>query len=161
MKKTFWLFLFFFGFCALSFARAGLGAAFSYNVSTVSCAEAAFSARSDESPWCVFFNSRLNQNSISLCLDDWFINERISEHADYFVLWGMSYGAVFESKETEFDMGCRFGAGGDFFFCKRRLELFAQLVWNPYFGIRKEDGELSPVFRPVNFPCSAGIRLWF
>ena len=120
-----------------------------------------FSARSDTSPWSVFFNAHLKENAVTLFLDDWFINERLGEHADYFVLWGMSYGSVFEEDETILAMGSRFGAGLDFFLMDRRLEIFAQTVWNPYFGVRKEDGDFSPLFRPVNFPCTAGLRLWF
>ena len=108
-----------------------------------------------------FFNSHLGENTVTLFLDDWFINERLCEHADYFVLWGMSYGATFEEDEIIFAMGSRFGAGLDFFLLSRRLEIFGQAVWNPYFGFKKEDGDYSPLFRPVNFPCSAGLRLWF
>ena len=158
--KFFFLFISFFFLPGISFASAGLGTSFSYSFSTTPQISASFSARSDTSPWSVFFNSHLNEKTISLFLDDWFINERISEHIDYFVLWGMSYGATFEDEKTIFSMGCRFGAGLDFFFLRRRIEFFTQSVWNPYFGIKKEDGDFAPLFRPVNFPCSVGIRGW-
>ena len=152
--------LFFLNMSAV-FARAALGAAFSYSVSNYPHGAVSFSARSDTSPWSVFFNSHLGENTVTLFLDDWFINERLCEHADYFVLWGMSYGATFEEDEIIFAMGSRFGAGLDFFLLSRRLEIFGQTVWNPYFGFKKKDGDYSPLFRPVNFPCSAGLRLWF
>ncbi|MBB5226170.1 hypothetical protein DYE50_10145 [Treponema ruminis] len=161
MKKFFLAFFIFAGFSSLSFARVGLGGAFSYSLSADSHEMVSFSARSDESPWCLFFNSQLKENTITLFLDDWFINERLARHLDYFVLWGMSYGATFEADKTVFAMGCRFGAGFDMFFFNRRLEFFGQAVWNPYFGASKEDGSCSLLFRPVNFPCTAGLRLWF
>ena len=161
MKKFLLAVVALFGICTLSFARVGLGGAFSYSLSTYPHAMVSFSARTDESPWCVSINSQLGKNTIMLFLDDWFINERLAEHLDYFVLWGMSYGATFEPCETVLAMGCRFGGGFDLFFMNRRIEIFGQSVWNPYFGAIKEDERYSPLFRPVNFPCTAGLRLWF
>ncbi|MBQ9207550.1 MAG: hypothetical protein IJ158_12685 [Treponema sp.] len=150
-----------FFFCAaFSFARVGLGGAFSYSASTSPHEFVSFTARTDVSPWCVFFNAHFKDNTISVFADDWFINERIAEHLDYFVLWGISGGVRFEEERFELATGCRFGAGLDFFLLKRHVELFAQAVWNPYFGIKKSGGDYSPLFRPVNFPCSAGIRIW-
>ena len=152
--------LFFFS-SAFSFARAGLGGAFSYSASTTPTSFASFTARSDVSPWCLFFNAHLDKKVLSVFADDWFVNERLSEHLDYFVLWGISGGIRFEDEKREFVTGCRFGAGLDFFFCERRLEFFAQAVWNPYFGVKKFQDDYSPLFRPINFPCSAGMRVWF
>lgn len=143
------------------FAGAGLGVSASYCLSTQPDQCFSFSARSDTSPWSVFFNAHHVDNTITIFLDDWFINERISNHLDYYVLWGMSYGATFEEEEKIFAMGCRFGAGFDFFFLRRHVEMFLQAVWNPYFGIKKESGDFSPLFCPVNFPATAGLRIWF
>ena len=160
MKKVF-LAVLLFGFCSLSFAHVGLGASFSYNASTSPSCAASFTARSDESPWVIFMNAHLDENTVSAFADNWFINERVAEHLDYFVLWGISAGFRFEKKSYDLGTGCRFGMGLDFFFFRRHLEIFTQAVWNPYFGFKKEDGKYSPLIRPVNFPCTAGLRLWF
>ena len=152
--------LFFLSMSAL-FSHTGLGASFSYSASTSPYAAFSFTARSDLSPWCVFFNSHLGENTISVFADDWFINERISNHLDYFVFWGISGGFRFDDELSEISTGCRFGAGLDLFLLTRHLEFIAQSVWNPYFGVKKEDGNYSPLFRPVNFPCTAGIRLYY
>ncbi|MBR4599747.1 MAG: hypothetical protein IKO39_06845 [Treponema sp.] len=160
MKKVF-LALMLLAFCPLVFAHVGLGGSFTYNASTSPSCAASFTARSDESPWGIFMNAHLKENTVSIFADNWFVNERLAEHLDYFVLWGISLGTCFEKKSYDFGTGCRFGAGLDFFFFKRHLEFFAQAVWNPYFGVKKEDGKWSPLIRPVNFPCTAGLRLWF
>ncbi|MCR4822134.1 MAG: hypothetical protein K5873_04580 [Treponema sp.] len=152
------IFLFFLAFS--SYARAGIGASFSYSISTDPHSFLSFSGRSDISPWSIFMNAHLTDNTISLFADNWFVNERLAEHVDYFVLWGMSFGATFEDDKKAFCTGARFGAGFDFFFFGRHLELFTQAVWNPYFGFKKEDGDYGPVIKPVNFPCTAGLRIW-
>lgn len=144
-----------------AFANVGFGGSFSYNVSTTPSEAVSFTVRSDKSPWGVFLNAHLKKNIFSVFVDDWFVNERIAEHADYFVLWGISGGCRVDDGIFEIATGSRFGAGLDFFFFKRHLEFFAQAVWNPYFGVKKEDGGFSPIIRPLNFPCSAGLRIWF
>ncbi|MBP5284394.1 MAG: hypothetical protein J6Y93_07015, partial [Treponema sp.] len=122
---------------------------------------ASFTVRSDVSPWCVYFNSHIGNNTISVFADDWFVNERLSEHCDYYVLWGVSGSCSFEEDCLEVTTGCRFGSGLDFFVFKRQLEFFAQAVWNPYFGVKKESGTYSPVFVPANLPLTTGLRVWF
>jgi len=153
--------IFLFCFCAFSFAKTGLGGSFSYSAATTPQAFASVTARNDVSPWSFFLNAHFKENAISFFADDWFVNERVAEYFDYFVLWGASGYCRFEKNVFEVATGCRFGAGLDFFFIKRHLEFFAQAVWNPYFGLQKSDNEYSPLFRPVNFPCTAGARLWF
>lgn len=156
------LFSAFFFLCgAALFARAGLGGSFSYSASTTPQSFASFTARSDVSPWCVFFNTHLGESTVSVFADDWFVNERVAEHLDYYVLWGISAGARFDDGVRELATGARFGAGLDCFFLARHVEFFAQGVWNPYFGIKKSGGDYSAIFRPVNFPCTAGLRVWF
>ncbi|WP_407427494.1 hypothetical protein [Treponema sp.] len=152
--------LFFFA-SVFSFADAGLGGSFSYSASTTPQSFISFTARSDISPWCFFLNAHLNENTVSVFADNWFVNERIAEHLDYYCLWGMSFLAAFEENRLICATGARFGFGLDFFIIKRHIEIFAQTVWNPYFGIKKQDREYSPVIRPVNFPCTAGMRIWF
>lgn len=147
--------------CFSSYAKAGLGCSYTYNLSTKSRSMVSFTARTDKSPWCVSFNAFLQNNGMSLYLDNWFVNERLAEHLDYYVLWGMNFGAVFDDDNIQGFTGARFGAGLDFFLLKRHLEIFTQFVWNPYFGIDKTDWNFSPIIRPVNFPCTAGIRIWF
>ena len=142
-------------------ARTGLGGAFSYSLSTEPHTAASFSVRTDFSPWSLLANVHFNENTLSLFFDNWFVNERLAEHADYFLLWGMSFGSTFEENDAAICTGARFGAGFDFFFLNRRLETFVQAVWNPYLGLKKKDGDYAPVLRPVNFPCSAGLRIWF
>ena len=162
MNRKFILAVFIFSFfLSFSFSNVGLGGSFSYVASTSPHMQVSFTAKSDHSPWTVFFNAHLKENTISVFADDWFINERIAEHLDYFVLWGISAGATFEDDKTIIATGCRFGAGLDFFFLKRSLEFFAQSVWNPYFGIKKKNNDCSAVFKPITFPCTAGIRFWF
>ena len=146
---------------AIVSSQAGMGAAFSYTASTSPESLVSFTARSDLSPWVFFMNAHLKENTLSLFADDWFINERISNHLDYFVLWGVSAGVRFDEDIFEVGTGCRFGAGLDFFFLKRRIEIFSQAVWNPYFAIKKEESDFSPVFCPANFPGTLGLRLWF
>lgn len=146
----------------LAFSNVGIGGSYTYNLSTSPSSSLSFTARSDESPWCIFLNAHIfDRNTISVFADDWFINERIASHLDYFVLWGISAGFSFDENYTDFGTGCRFGGGLDFFFFERHLEFFAQAAWNPYFAVKKEDDSWSPLFRPVNFPFSAGLRLWF
>ena len=159
--KLILIILIIFAFPFSSFAKAGIGGAFSYSLSPSKDYFASFSARSDISPWAVFLNAHIPDSSISMFFDNWFINERIFEHLDFFVLWGMSFGATFEDNETAFATGARFGGGFDIFLFKRHLEFFAQTVWNPYFGIKKEDDDFAPLIRPLNFPFSIGARVWF
>ena len=159
--KIYAFIVFFFSITNFIFAKAGLGGSISYSASTTPTAFASFTARSDTSPWGIFFNAHFDENTLTVFADNWFVNERLAEHADYFVLWGISGGFRFEDDIQEFCTGARFGAGLDFFFLNRYLEFFGQAVWNPYFGIKKEKSDYSAIFRPVNFPCSAGIRLWF
>lgn len=161
-RKLVFLILSFFC-CSLSFAKAGLGASASYSVSTTPTYFASFTARSDISPWCVSMNAHLDKKSISFFLDNWFINERISSHLDYYVLWGVSFGAVFDEEDDEQRLatGSRLGAGLDFFFFNRQLEFFMQAVCDPYYGFKKDGKTWKPFIRPLNFPCTAGIRLYY
>lgn len=166
MKTKIFFFFLFFSFSAMfSFAssksHAGIGSSLSYSLSTSQHSFVSFTARSDLSPWVVFFNAHFNQSVMTVFADNWFINESLSSQLDYFVFWGISGGIRFEDEKRELATGCRFGAGVDFFCLNRRLEFFAQTVWNPYFGVKKIDKDCSLIFRPVNFPCSAGIRMWF
>ena len=159
--KSFFL-LIFFSSCLAASAEAGIGAAVSYSPSTMPTSFVSFTARSDVSPWCVFLNGHLEKKTVSIFVDDWFINERISEHVDYFVLWGISLGATFDDGKRMVATGSRLGAGLDFFFLGRKVEFFTQAVFEPYYGIKKNRGEnWKPFIRPLNFPCSAGIRAWF
>lgn len=151
-------------FCSCFFlpADVGMGGSFSYSVSTTPTSFVSFSARSDESPWCVFLNAHLEKETVSLFVDNWFINERLGSHLDYYVLWGLGLGATFDDGKRMVASGSRLGAGLDFFFSDRRIEVFAQAVCEPYYGFRKGSSSgWRPFIRPLNFPCSAGIRLWF
>lgn len=130
--------------------------------------------RSDKNPWVFFLNlendfessDKTDIKKISFFADDWFISERISEHLDYFVLWGVSGGVLYDKNDGgknlyEVSTGCRFGAGLDFLFFKRHFEIFTQAAWNPYFGVKIDDGDLSAFLRPACFPLTCGIRLLF
>ncbi|MBQ0050841.1 MAG: hypothetical protein KBT11_02120 [Treponema sp.] len=144
------------------FCRTGIGGAYTYNLSTTptDCVSATF--RQDTQPWSVLTNAHLDCNKFSVFVDNWFINERIAEHLDYFVLWGISGEFLKNDEKMEISTGARAGIGLDFFFFRRHLEIFTQFVWNPYYGIKlNEDNEISPLFRPASFPCTAGLRLWF
>lgn len=161
LKKSLFA-LFFLCACFGAFSEAGVGGAFSYSPSTTPTSFVSFTARSDVSPWCVFLNGHLEKKTLSLFVDNWFINERISEHVDYYVLWGIGAGVTFDDGKRMIATGSRLGAGLDFFFLERRLEFFTQAVFEPYYGIKKNrDENWKPFIRPVNFPCSAGIRVWF
>ena len=161
LKKYILCAFLFAAFHSLSFANTGLGASFTYSASTFPDSAVSFTIKPDTSPWCVFFNGHLTDNVITVYADDWFINERIAEHLDYFVLWGISGGFCFDDDIFEAGTGCRFGAGLSSFFAARHIELFGQAVWNPFFAVRKESGSYSQVFRPVNFPLTAGLRFYF
>ena len=119
--KKFLLIFVFVSLPLFAFSDVGLGGAFSYNLSTSPTSAVSFTARSDESPWCIFLNAHLKNNTITVFADDWFINERIATHLDYFVLWGISAGFSFNENFTDFGTGCRFGGGLDFFFFERHL----------------------------------------
>ncbi len=98
---------------------------------------------------------------MTLSLDNWFINERITGNLDYYVLWGLGFGVTFQDDLQILAAGSRLGAGFDLFFMERRLEFFAQAVCEPYYGAKKKDRGWKAFITPVNFPCTAGIRLWF
>lgn len=174
MKKTRFLFFFlplYILFNFKIFSNTGIGASSSLVLTEDFPLLFSFTARSDKNPWSAFINLELDDDAsfykLSFFADDWFISERLSNHIDYYVLWGVSGGFLYDenslddTKLVEISTGCRFGGGLDFFLFKRKLELFAQAVWNPYFGIKVRDKEASPFLRPVCFPCTAGIRFFF
>lgn len=132
------------------------------------------SFRSDKNPWSFFLNlengfgsgDKTELKKISFFADDWFISERLAGHLDYFVLWGVSGGVLHDKNSGgknlyEISTGCRFGAGLDFLFFKRHLEIFVQAAWNPYFGIKIDGGGFSAFLRPACFPLTSGIRFLF
>ena len=159
--KSFVIALVFFCSASFAFSSAGIGASFSECFSTVPTGLVSFTARSDVSPWCVFFNAHREKTTVTAFVDNWFINEHLTDSVDYYLLWGLSVGATFDDDEQLLATGSRLGLGLDFFLLGRRLELFTQAVCEPYYGARKTDGRWRPFIRPVNFPCSAGFRLWF
>lgn len=161
MRRIFLAIFVFFCYTGFLSAEVGLGASFSCDISENCPKSAAFSVRSDEMPWCVFFKAGLNQNTVTLVIDNWFINERISDHTDYFVLWGISFGSTFDDGEKALFAASRLGAGLDFFFLRRRIEFFGQCVWEPFYGIEKDPGsDWKPFITLLNFPCSVGLRGW-
>lgn len=160
LRKILLIFVFLFSLSLYSYSNTGIGAAFSFQPS-LSHPVFSFSARSDLYPWSSFLNVSLEDNSVSSYADNWFINERMSDCLDYYVLWGVSGRLCVDEKKTECTTGARLGAGLDFFFFDRKLELFSQFSWNPDFGVKKEDGKSSFVYHILSFPCTLGIRSWF
>lgn len=149
--------------CAFGAASAdiGIGGGVMYAFAPNPFAAVSVSARSDTSPWCFFASIHSEKNEFSVYADNWFVNERIAEHIDFFVLWGISVGGRLDDELAELSTGARFGAGLDFFFLRRHAELFVQSAWNPYFGVRSDDGDFEPIVSLLSFPCSTGLRLWF
>lgn len=164
-------FLIFSFFSFQIFPNAGLGASASAVLSPDFPVLVSANFRSDKNPWAFFLNfgfekddGNFDLNKISFFADDWFISERISNHLDYFVLWGVSGGVLADKNDDdtnlyEISTGCRFGAGLDFLFFKRHFEIFMQAVWNPYFGVKIDDGNFGAFLRPVSFPVTAGMRI--
>lgn len=173
MKRKCFLavFLFFALFNFPVFSHAGFGASASAVLSPDFPVLFSATFRSDKNPWSFFLNfgfekedNSFDLNKISFFADDWFISERISNHLDYFVLWGVSGGGLFDKNDDdtnlyEISTGCRFGAGLDFLFFRRHFEIFLQAVWNPYFGVKIDDGDAGAFLRPVSFPVTAGFRI--
>jgi len=158
------------------FAKVGVGGQFGFDLGRKPDSFASLSIRSDVSPWCVSLNAHFSNpiydefalsDTFTFSADDYFVNERLCQNVEFYVLWGISAGfyvdfgaADSDSKDFSFGTGSRFGGGLDFFFFHRHLELFLQAVWNPYLGIKKDDGEFGFLGKLDNFPCSVGIRFW-
>lgn len=142
------------------FPSTGIGGGAGYVFSTSPSGCVSVSLRQDTQPWSFAVNLHPYKNKISVFADNWFISENITGLLDYFVLWGVSGEFRKENELLEISTGCRFGAGLDFMFFKRHLELYFQAVWNPYFGLKKEKSDYDPLFRPLSFPVTAGFRFW-
>lgn len=150
-------------------ARAGIGGGAGGDFSPVGSdtfASAGF--RTDTSPWGVSVNAHFSPvfsgfiDEVSVDVDNWFVYGRLAEHADIFVLWGISGGATFPGGgDFLLGTGARFGGGVSMMFFGRSLELAAQAVWNPYFALGREDGSFASRLRPLNFPVSLSARAWF
>ena len=143
-----------------AFAGSGLGVQGGYDFSSKPAWFVSVTGRSDFYPWVVSMNAYPQKNMISVFADDYFINERLSRHIDYYLFWGISAGFLSDDGLIEASTGCRFGAGADFFLFSRRMNFFCKAAWNPYFGTKKYDGSWGPLVRPLSFPCSAGFRIW-
>ena len=160
-RKILFLCSLFFFSLATSFARAGIGASFTLDLSLNPAPLVSLTAKTDTSPWTFFFNVHPLSNTLTFFADNWFINERMAEHLEYYVFWGPSGGFTFDDGSFNMAMGARIGAGLDFFFFRRHLELFTQTAWNPYFGLQYEDGSYGPLIHVLSFPITAGLRLWY
>ena len=116
---------------------------------------------SNHSPWIFALQVKGNPWYVGFTADNWFVYKSISPSAAYYLFWGPSGGAEVE-KNFGVNMGARLGAGINAFLASRHLELYAQVAWNPYFGInlKHDDADLFFV-KPLNFPVNAGVRVWF
>mgnify|MGYP006916023033 FL=1 len=173
MKKFFLLCAFLLSASSV-FSRTGFGLRGGFDCGSSSDTFVSASVRRDTSPWCVsigahfsnpVFSSLEPTGTFTAAFDDYFVNERIQEHIDIYVLWGISAGfsCGFDgSGEKDFSVGTgsRFGVGFDFFFFGRHLEFFSEAVWNPYLGVEREGGDFSFMGKVDNFPCSLGFRIW-
>ncbi len=157
------LFLFFQTlFCV--FSKTGIGFQGGYDFSSRPAWFVSVTARSDLYPWVVSMNAYPQKNMISVFADDYFVNETftpLSKNIDYYLFWGVSAGFLSDDGLIEASTGCRFGGGLDFFFLQRHVSFFCRGAWNPYFGAKKTDGNWKGLARPLSFPCSAGVRVWF
>ncbi len=116
------------------------------------------SIRSDESPWCLAASVFPFDKDVSVTADNWFVNESLSRPLSWYALWGISAGAGFDSFSV--GTGARLGLGLDLLLLEnKKLELYWQLAWNPYFGIEDDDG-LELFIRPLVFPFATGARWW-
>lgn len=177
-RKLFLVFfvLAFFFISQSAFSNAGFGGQFGFDSGRNSDSFASLSFRTDVSPWCVSMNVHFTNpiadefafsDTFSLAVDDYFVNERICNNVEFYILWGISAGFSFDfgadessSKDFSVGTGSRFGGGIDFFFFNRHLELFLQAVWNPYLGLKRENDEFGFLGKIDNFPCSLGFRIW-
>lgn len=172
-KNIFAIFLFVFSFFAYS--RSGFGGQMGFDFSTKTDTFFSATFKTDTSPLCISLNAHFtnpiynelkSSNTFTFSLDDWFVNERLAEHLDFYILWGISGGFFYDfncdSSEKDFLLGTgsRFGFGLDFFFFNRHLEFFTQAVWNPFIALGKTESDFDVDFRPINFPCSIGMRIW-
>ena len=159
MKKFFLLCAFLLSASSV-FSRTGFGLQGGFDCGSSSDNFVSASVRRDPSPWCVsigahfsnpVFSSLEPTGTFTAAFDDYFVNERIMEHIDMYVLWGISAGF-----SCDFDGS----VGFDFFFFGRHLEFFSEAVWNPYLGVEREGGDFSFMGKVDNFPCSLGFRIW-
>ena len=163
MKKRLFSIIFIFFFPLALFADLGFGVGGGYDFSTSPNAFISASFRADTTPWCFQLNVH-SKSAISVSADNWIIHKKLAENISWFALWGFSLELQkdFSEEKNDFEaaFGSRAGAGIDFFIFKRRLEISAQIVWDMQVGIKVDDDDPSFLFRPVNFPCSAALRLW-
>ena len=163
MKKKFFSIILIFFLPVSIFADFGIGADCGYDFSTAPNFFAGISFRADTTPWCFQLNVH-NSPAISLSADNWIIHKKLADNISWFALWGFSLGFQkdFCADDNKFEaaFGSRAGAGIDFFFFKRHLELSAQVVWDMQVGIQADDDGAGFLFRPVNFPCSFALRFW-
>ena len=140
----------------------GVGGGFCFSAAPNEFASASF--RADTSPWC-FGVSVHSNGAFSVSADNWVIHKKLSDTISWFALWGLSLefrrGFSEDAADFEAAFGSRAGAGMDFFFLERRLELSSHIVWDMQAGVERTDGDLSFLFRPAHFPCSLSLRLWF
>lgn len=171
MKRKF-LMIFLSFLCTFSYASLGIGTHAGVNFSTDQDTFVSLTIKPDTSPWCSNINAHFSEvykekfeykNTITFALDNWFINENLTDHLEYYILWGVSAGMYLKSMDEfaySIGTGCRFGLGVELLCINRHLELFLQGVWNPYVGVKLVDNNLEAMFVPVNFPCSFGFRIW-
>ena len=172
--KRFFVVSFFLLASALAFPRAGFGVHGGFDCGRDSDSFVSASFRRDTSPWVFSLDAHFSNplfsdlkfaDTFTFVADDYFVNERVSEHMDVYVLWGSSAGfysdfSAGSGRDFSVGTGSRFGVGFDFFFLNRHLEFFSQAVWNPYLGVKREDGDFNFLGKIDNFPCSVGFRFW-
>lgn len=149
------------------FARFGFGVQQGFSLSREPESFISLSGRSDEYPWgfAMSFNFEPDfskfKGAYQIYGDNWFVNKKIAEHLDYFLIWGFSTRFRKDCDNFEFTFGGRSGGGLDFYLAERHFEFFIQTVWNPNFGIKGEGDGIAPSFYLLNFPSECGIRIWF
>lgn len=161
-RKLFLAAAFFILTAGTSFADFAAGAQFSLDTELFPDKEAragvSATCRSDWSPWCFALSAFAHRKEIAVAADNWFVNESLSPVFSWYALWGISAGCGFDSFSA--GTGARLGLGLDcLLLSKKQLELYCQLVWNPYFGIEDDNG-LGFFLCPLVFPFAAGARWW-
>lgn len=116
--------------------------------------------RSDEYPWTFTASAAPFDPALSATADNWFVYEELSSPVNYYIFWGISAGLDLDDLFAV-NTGARVGAGINWFVLdSRQLEFYVQAAWNPYAGIKNDEG-WEAYIEPLSFPLATGARWWF
>ncbi len=142
-----------------SFALSGIGVQIGTNLGDPLFGFASATVKSDAIPWVFSLDCDFKHLYFQANGDNCFVDKYIAYPLSVYLFWGIS--ASIQTKEDFLlATGSRAGIGLSVFSPKSRfIEGYIQASWNPSIGIEYDD-YFKFLFRPLCFPCSAGIRFW-